>query len=82
MGLLDQLQDSLQKGDAEQVARLTRQGLDEKIDVKYDLDPEPEGNELGVVKWKFEVGSNNKVTLFEKFTITHPEDVSVTPPLP
>ena len=54
----------------------------EKIDIKYDLDPEPEENKLGVVKWKIEVGSKEKVTLSEEFTVTYPEDVTVTPPLP
>jgi 5-methyltetrahydrofolate--homocysteine methyltransferase len=38
MELLDQIKDSLQKGDSEQVARLTRQGLDDKIDVRVILD--------------------------------------------
>ncbi|UCE67414.1 MAG: corrinoid protein [Candidatus Zixiibacteriota bacterium] len=38
MELLDQLKDSLQKGDSEQVSRLTRQGIDEKIEVKIILD--------------------------------------------
>lgn len=38
MELLDQLKDSLQKGDSEQVSRLTRQGVDDKIDVKTILD--------------------------------------------
>jgi uncharacterized protein (TIGR02231 family) len=54
----------------------------EKIDIKYDLDPEPEENKLGVVKWKIEVGSKEKVTLSEEFTVTYPEDVTITPPLP
>ncbi len=38
MELLDQLKDSLQKGDPEQVSSLTRQGVNDKIDVKTILD--------------------------------------------
>jgi len=38
MELLDQLKDSLQKGESEQVARFTKQGLSEKIDVRTILD--------------------------------------------